>query len=158
MPQFRIDIDRLTVLLLPTFMRTAIVYALARAMVQPLSTLQGMFASHRASNLYNAGHNGQTCHLRGMLNDAFDPLLRRITIDDTERHEFMFVYHETDDKPLWAEKEPAAVLLVSERYATGEGVDFAATVPGDISIAARPQMVSMLNYYKLAGKRYTIRN
>ncbi len=150
---FQIDIDRLALLLLPTFARTPTVYVAARAMLQPIGALIDRFNKNRERNLYNIGHNGQTCHLRGLLNDVFDTAQRRITVEDTERYEFTYVYREAADRPVWLN----TVEVASEGYTTGTGTDFTVTVPQAISQSVRPQMISLINYYKVTGIRYSIK-
>jgi hypothetical protein len=150
---FQIDMDRLALLLLPTFVRTVTVYVAVRAMLQPIATLLDKFNKNRESNLYNIGHNGQECKLRAMLNDVFDPVQRRITIEDTDRYEFTFVYREAADRPVWLN----TVEVASEGYTSFIATDFTVTVPQGIPRSVRPQMISLINYYKLTGIRYSIK-
>ena len=152
MTLFQIDIDRLATLLLPTFLRTRINFAFVRAMLQPVDTALDSFNSSRTNNLYNLNHNGQVCHLRGMMNDYFDVDLRRIRIEDTVRYGWLFVYPESADRPLWLE----TVSVASDAFTSDEGADFTVIVPADISRDMKPRMISLINYYKLAGKRYAI--
>lgn len=149
---FQIDIDRLVSLLLPTFLRTRFNFVFVRAMVQPVYTILDKFRANREANLYKIGHNGQVCYLQAVLNDAFDTDLRRIRIGDTERMNWTFIYPEAADHPLWLE----TVAVASEAFTSDEGTDFAVVVPSDISQDLKPQMISLVNYYKLAGKRYSI--
>lgn len=149
---FEIDINRLVVLLLPTFLRGKELFAFARAMVQPVYSLMGWFEVNRQANLYNLKHNGQVCYLRAVLNDAFDMQLRRIRLEDSERLDWVFVYPEAADRPLWLD----TVVIASEAFTSDEGTDFTVIVPSDLSRAIIPQMISLVNYYKLAGKRYSI--
>ena len=149
---FQIDIDRLTALLLPTFLRSRFTFAWVRAMLQPVSSLLDRFNSNRSRNLYNLTHNGQVCYLRALLNDSFDVSQRRIKIDDTARYDWTWIYTEAADRPLWLGVVPVA----SEQYTGDEGTDFTVIVPAEISRDIVPQMISLVNYYKLAGKRYSI--
>ncbi|HBL74255.1 MAG TPA: hypothetical protein DD458_03410 [Prolixibacteraceae bacterium] len=121
-------------------------------MVQPLSTILDKFRANREANLYKLGHNGQVCYLQAILNDAFDTSLRRIRIGDTERMNWTFIYPDASDHPLWLE----TVQVASEAFTSDEGTDFAVVVPSEISQDLKPQMISLVNYYKLAGKRYSI--
>ena len=149
---FQIDIDRLVLLLLPTFLRTQITYLFVRAMVQPVSTLLGLFGINRSGNLYNLGHNGQVCYLRAMLNDAFDTDLRRIRIEDTERFDWTFIFTESEDRPVWLD----TIVIASEEFIGEDSTDFTVIVPAGIDQSVKPQMISLINYYKLVGKRYSI--
>jgi hypothetical protein len=155
---FQIDINRLVVLLLPTFLRTRINFAFARAMIQPVDTMMDWFNATREANLYNLKHNGQTCYLRAVLNDIFDTELRRIRIGDSERFDWTYIYPEATDRPLWLSPIDTGitVLLASEAFTSDEGTDFSVIIPPGIPKAIRPQLISVINYYKLAGKRYSI--
>jgi len=146
------DINRLVVLLIPTFLRKRFNFALVRAMVQPVSTVMSLFEANRQANLYNLNHNGQVCKLRAVLNDAFDVEQRRIRIEDSERWDWTFVYQESEDKPLWLD----TLLIASDAFTSDAGTDFTVVVPASLGEAIRPQMISLVNYYKLAGKRYSI--
>jgi hypothetical protein len=149
---FQIDIDRLVSLLLPTFLRTRIDFVFVRAMFQPVSTVLDRFNINRSGNLYNLGHNGQICYLRALLNDAFDTDLRRISVDDIERYDWVYIYPESADRPVWLD----TVVIASEDFTGDTATDFVVTVPADINQSVKPQMISLINYYKLAGKRYSI--
>lgn len=152
MTQFRIDIDRLVTLLLLPDLRVRFNFIFVRAMVQPVASLLDKFKLNRSNNLYDLEHNGQVCYLRSMLNDWFDPSERRITIEDTVRYNWTFIYPEAADQPLWLETVPVA----SEAYTSDEGVDFTVNVPAELGTGIKPRMISLINYYKLAGKRYAI--
>lgn len=149
---FEIDINRLVFLLIPTFMRSRFNYAFFRCLVQPVWTLMDWFEANRQANLYNLKHNGQVCYLRAMLNDAFDTELRRIRVEDSERWDWTFIYREEADKPLWLE----TVVIASDAFTSDMGTDFMVIVPAELGEGIRPQMISLVNYYKLAGKRYSI--
>jgi len=84
---------------------------------------------------------------------VFDTAQRRITVEDTERYEFTYVYREAADRPVWLN----TVEVASEGYTTGTGTDFTVTVPQAISQSVRPQMISLINYYKVTGIRYSIK-
>lgn len=152
MKLFQINFNNLTIQLLPTFMRQPVVMAFVRAAMQPVFTLVDRFNISRNNNIYNLQHNGQRCYLRSMLNDAFDPDQRRITIDDTIAYDWLYIYPESADQPLWLETR----LIASLQYTGIEGTDFTVFCNGACSVGSRPQMVALLNYYKLAGKRYSI--
>lgn len=149
---FLIDWDRLVLLLLPIRLRAIELFVIARAMVQPISTLYSRLMLNREGNKYKMSHNGQVCYLRKMLNDTFDTELRRITIEDTERYEWTLVYRELMDKPVLLD----TVVISSEQFTSDEGTDFTVFVPATMNRNIRAQMISLINFYKLAGKRYSI--
>jgi len=148
---FRTNWDRLVLLLLPIQLRVAVNFVLFRAMIQSIYTLNDRFLANRTDNLYKLKHNGQVCYLRAMLNDSFDITNRRIMIEDTGRNDWTFVYNEAQNKPLLLE----TVIIVSEHLTNDEGTDFTVKVPAEFS-PLQSQIISLVNYYKLAGKRYSI--
>ena len=82
------NIRRLALLLLPTFWRRPLFGAFAFALVTPVSHLHMRFIQYRQRTGYRLRHNGQVCYLRAVLNDEFDPELRRITLSDSDKADF----------------------------------------------------------------------
>ena len=83
------DFKRLAVELLPVCLRKPVMTSLLRSLMQGIVIAYMEFLSWKEERDYEIKHNGQVCHLRGMLNDAFDPIQRKITITDTEEKETM---------------------------------------------------------------------
>ena len=79
---YDVNFKRLALLLLPTFRRRPLTAAVAYAAVSPLQYLHTQFILWKQNTDYRLRHNGQVCYLRGLLNDLFDPIDRRITVTD----------------------------------------------------------------------------
>ena len=79
---FELNLRRLVILLLPTFLRKSRLVAWMQILIAPLEQLQYDFGLKRNSDLVTLTHNGQKCYLRKILNDTFDQALRRIRIED----------------------------------------------------------------------------
>jgi hypothetical protein len=124
------------------------------ALLYPLRALLKLFYTSRDADLYNLNHNGQVCYLRGMLNDVFDPILRRITISDSFRYNYVIFYPEADDKSILFE----TVLFARSEFIGTESAEFNVNVPAALNITQDEElrMKSLLNYYKLISKRYAI--
>jgi len=174
---FEVDFKRLVVLLLPTFLRKPLLFALIKALVRPVVSVHTAFMAARREALYKTNHTGQVCYLRGCLNDAFDSDLRRIYISDAESLDWCFLYKketfssEGKGKPIYlgfaSERQQkrlmfsagnAGVKILPKQGTVGAmGVDFAVMVPmamrGKID---ESRIVSLVNFYKLASKRYMI--
>ena len=60
--------------------------SLTYAAVTPLNYIHTRFLEFRKDAAYRLNHNGQVCYLRAVLNDTFDPELRRITVTDTAQN------------------------------------------------------------------------
>lgn len=173
---FNIDFKRLILSLLPTFLRKPLLYSLLKAMVQPVITVYDSFTKSRSENLYKLKITPQICYLRKMLNDSFDIDLRGIYISDGNPSNWVIAYPQarfnaTDGKqPLWAASANetqlnklifttnAGVTIVPRQGDIGaSGLDFNVMVPSRLrGIADEKRMISLVNYYKLASKRYAI--
>jgi len=173
---FNIDFKRLVLLLLPTFLRKATLYSLLKSSVQPIVSVYDNFIRNRTENLYKLRITPQVCYLRKMLNDRFDVDLRAIYITDGNPSNWIIAYpqakfNSADGKvPLWASmaNEIAGKKLIFTtdlgiRMAPRQGdigasgIDFNVMVPLRLrGIADEKRIISLVNYYKLASKRYAI--
>lgn len=178
---YDIDYKRLIVLLLPSDMRKPRLFAVIKAMIAPIVVLYDQFKVNRSLNLYKVNRTGQVCHLRGMLNDNFDPSLRRIVIADGITSDWTILYkyslfNAIDNKqPLWVGfansssvdgfgnttaifNQDNTVSLISKQGSVGTaGIDFLVMVPMALrGIVDENRIKAQVNYYKLASKRYEI--
>ena len=67
----QIDYRKLTVLLLPTFLRQPVLMAWLRAMAHPLQELHDRHQRARAQRLYELYHTSQICFIKEALNKEF---------------------------------------------------------------------------------------
>lgn len=158
---YDINIKRLALLTLPTWLRKPLVGALIYAGVLPVARLLQELRTYRADTTYRLTHNGQVCKLRGVLNDEFDPARRRIRIEDSESAA------EVEASTLWMRevgrwamiprRGSGAAIVHREGYSGTSGYDFWVTVPTDLrSDQTKTRLRAVINMYKLASKRYTI--
>ncbi len=162
MSKFDVDYKKLSTLLLPMCMRRERIMALAQTVIAGVRVLNTEFAKFRSDQEYRLTHNGQTCYLRAVLNDTFDPILRGITITENESNEDngIVLYKEETGKfhmlPNYAETGNASTLY---RYGYngvlryGFWINIPAYLDGK-DIEARVRAVA--NQYKLAGMRFGI--
>lgn len=148
---YNLNIDKLLVLLTPTFLRKPKLIAWLRTLAMPLNKLLDDFKVHRERDLYNLAHNSQVCYLRKALNDEFDPQLRRIKIEDGRQKQRQYIYPRSANKPLYLGK---IYLYQRGDYIDG-GVDFVVVLPHGLEYD-RYKLEALVNFYKLAGKRWTI--
>ena len=149
---YNFNIDKLLVLLTPTFLRKAKLIAWLRTLAMPLNKLLDDFKVHRERDLYNLTHNSQVCYLRKALNDEFDPQLRRIKIEDGTRNIRRYIYQRNVNRPLYLGR---MFLYLRGNYIDG-GVDFVVVLPRGLEYD-KYRLEALVNFYKLAGKRWTIR-
>ncbi len=145
---YNIDIKKLVVLLLPTFLRRVKMVAWLHSLVTPLLVLHNDFMRIREKHLYELNHNGQVCYLRKVLNDAFDKKQRRINITDGNKYGREYIYTRSENKPKYL----GTMYLRPRSDYADTGVDFIVEVPQEVY--NETEMRSLIDYYKLASKRY----
>lgn len=150
---FEIDFARMVIFLTPPLLRSRKMIYWLQCNAVPLAIIHSEFSSNRAANLYNLAHNGQVCFLRKALNDAFDQSLRRIYITDGNRFERQYIYTNAEQQPKYLGK---MYLRQADDYAD-TGVDFRVVVPDGFDLNGNiHQLKAMIDFYKLASKRYKI--
>lgn len=150
---FKLDVNKLVVLVLQTFCRSPRVLAFVQTLTAPIATIHQQWYVMRLDNIYKLNHNGQICYLRKALNDAFDPSLRRILITDGNRHERQYIYTNGEQQPKYL---GSTYLRQVGDYAD-TGADFRVVVPQGFDLANNIyQFRALVDFYKLAGKRYLI--
>lgn len=178
---FEIDFDRLMLLLLPTALRKPRLFALLQVMVVSLRALYNTFIANRDRNIAIVNVTPQVCYLRGVLNDTFDPdtdseQRRRITIGDGTTSDWVILYNNTlfnnigGKQPVWLSKATStstsemgaityslgsAKLFAKQDSILSEGFDFVVTVPDGI-LYDMARLRAIVDFYKLAGKRYDV--
>lgn len=159
MSKYDVNIKRLGLLLLPTFLRRPLMTSLLYAVLTPLNYLHMRFMLFRQNAAYRLGHNGQVCYLRAVLNDTFDPELRRITVTDTALNSGMlFAYVREADRSLLVPLRNSGRMTLVDRRGFGgiSGFDFVINVPLALRGSGEARLMTMANTYKLASKRFAI--
>jgi hypothetical protein len=182
MSQFKIDYSRLTLLLVPSFLRSSRILLLLRAAIQGVDSAYGKFTTNRSDNLFRLSNNSQVCYLEHVLNEKYDKTNRKIYIDDYSAYGTLsYIYteipeHQDDHMYVYSEKSPSlssTPILCSEvALATGVttfNVMIAQTssdiqpvydyVNGTINTSTKPayrRFCALINTYKLAGKKYKV--
>lgn len=156
---YDVNMKRLALLALPTWLRRPVAGALVYAGVSPLGRMLRELRTFRGTTQYRLWHNGQVCKLRGVLNDEFDPEERRIAIEDNEsqgiREASTVWRRETGRWVMLPLRGAGAACIHREGFAGTGGYDFWVTVPEELR-TAETRLRAMVNMYKLAGKRYAI--
>jgi hypothetical protein len=153
----QVDFRKLIIWLLPVNLRTGRHVAWLLALLSPLQTRYTLFNARRAASIYMLGITPQVCCLEKMLNDRYDPDLRRINIADNSRMQRVYLYLEDEQKPLYiplASEDPTVYLGTMAEMEAREA-DFVVNVPYAVAYN-EPEMRGLLDTYKLAGKMYDI--
>lgn len=158
---YDVNIKRLALLTLPTWLRRPLAGALIYAGVSPLGRLLQELRAYRSATSYRLRHNGQVCKLRGVLNDEFDPALRRIEIEDSDsagnREAAAVWLRELGRWVMVPQRGVGAASIHREGFNGTSGYDFWVTVPEELRTAeTETRLRAIVNMYKLAGKRYAI--
>jgi hypothetical protein len=156
---YKIDFDKLILLLLPTFLRKPKLFGYLKALVSPLAgsneSIYERWSKMRDNNLKTLSYNSQRCYMRGVLNDRYDPdpiTGRRITISNTGNKTQDYIYTEAENLPVYL----GTMFLETEFNYAGSTVDFIVNVPQSILNTRINEIVATIEFYVLAGKSYQI--
>jgi hypothetical protein len=149
---YKVDFDRLILLLLPTFLRKPVLFAYVKALIAPIAALHYKWSRMRDENIRKMSYNSQRCYLRGALNDNYDPDLRRITLQRTLRLEQNYIYTPAENRKIYL----GIMWLQPEFNYSNSNVDFLVNVPREIMNVKLNEIRATLDLYVLAGKQYQI--
>lgn len=157
MAQYDIDYKKLALLLMPVRLRRPRLASLVYVTVSQVQRTARLFGSFRADTDYRLAHNGQICRLRAVLNDKYDPVRRRILIEDIASLPESLLHLRSSGLFLVAPSRPGAITLSRRGFGSFSTYDFTVVLPaamrGDIN---EDQLRAVVDTYRLAGKRYTL--
>ncbi|MDX2304600.1 MAG: hypothetical protein NW226_17460 [Microscillaceae bacterium] len=160
---FNWNIDLTILWMMPPETKIAVHYAWIKALLNPVKSNYSDFLLYRRAEIYDAYITGQTFQLRRLLNDSFDPDLKRIVIihsfdddltlyldEENQPNEDIFLYLDQENQPaahitLYLDGEPAGVLPV----------DFRIVAPLSLQ-AMENEIFSLVSTKALASKTYDI--
>lgn len=149
---FDINFKKMGIGFLPIDLRQPKNIAYVLALLEPVEWLYYKWLQKRDFDWYRLKNTGQVCKLRKVLNDNLDPSLRRIYIAQGTAFPRKYIYTKAENKPKYL----GTYFIKSQDEYENTGVDFIVFVPTEIKTASIDQLKYLLNYYKLAGKRYKI--
>ncbi len=159
--KYDLDIKRLAVMLLPSVLRLPLHVGFALAIITPLSYIYKLFTGFRNDTIYRLTHDGQVCYLRAVANDLFDPDQRRITITDAATSSGgVILYKRALDRAVLLPMRASGTAVILNRRGFGgvNGYDFYVNIPLALyETIDLNQLTAVINTYKLASKRFTIR-
>ena len=147
-----INFNQFIQILLPTFLRKPKLLAFLNSIVKPLDSLY-------KETLNKMQHTCQVIYLEKMLNEYFEvPNYNPIYHDSTK-----IIYIEDAPIPptkyIYLDQEipPNNYLYLGTHYLTGDidHIDFIVYIPSNY-VFEEDKLRAIINYYKLAGKKYTI--
>lgn len=159
---YNVNYPRYVTSLVPVPKREPITLAWLKCAVKPLIELQATFRAFRDSTAYKLAHTGQVCYLQAVLNDEFDPNLRRIRIGNVGYLEPVWFAHPEEHEEVWHDdQEP---VWYDDTSSFINNVDFYVLVPVALQpttpagvLAFETRMTAFINYYKLYSKNFLIK-
>lgn len=161
---YNINWNSIVALLLPTFLRGERMVAWLNSLLHPVQELHGLFLAFRLDSIYKVEHTPQVYSIEKVLNEAFDPLERRIYIEDGVYSEQLFIFSPPEQLPVhvFDPAEEQAVYVFAPNDSANVSVDFVVHLPVVfqplfvIGSNIRNRLESLINYYRLPDKTYQI--
>lgn len=150
---YNIDFVKLAKERLATFLRKPIALVFVEMLGSEIGNVHYSWLQKRIRDWYKIEHTGQVCSLRKVLNDALDPIERRIYIDEGNAFPRKYIYTRAENKPVFLGK----MFIYQNSEYLNTGADFIVFAPSAIVSAQLNEMNALLKFYKLASKRYQIR-
>lgn len=160
MSRFDVSYPKLAQLLLPMCLRGKSMTALTKVLVSPIGLLHGELMKFRMNTRHRLVHNGQTCYLRGMLNDTFDPVERGIIITEDGSDEGMGIMLHERETGLFLNltmRERGCAEAFRRGFNGANRVGFWINIPVRLKELINEGAVrAVVNQFKLASIRYGI--
>ncbi|MDR2147711.1 MAG: hypothetical protein LBE91_14755 [Tannerella sp.] len=158
---YKFNAEHFGILLTPVRLRRPLFLALLGAMMKPVDGFRASFAAY-VDNV--VGENkGQVCQLERVLNDRFDPVQRRIYIENTDMPiNTALLWRTAMDMPWYlprADNPAEPVRLYRNGKMGDDGFDFYVVIPFPFVFGERDEIdfKNILNGNKIASKRYRLR-
>lgn len=158
-----IDLFYLAYITLPPILRIEPWLSFLTVFMSQLNTVQMGFNDYFESVKYELQFNGQVIYLEHLLNDRFDPELRRIYINSEEQLQKVFIHNILESIPLEEENyiynqtdiEDATDTHLYNEVEYSLDNDFTIFLPEGL-IYNELELRSVVDSYKLAAKRYNL--
>lgn len=151
------DINWLQVLsdALPTFLRKPLILAILLAVASPLRTLYYRFLKGADSDIHHLQHNGQVCHILGMLEERYPSALGlRYRIEDIiQAGRIVDTFSEQRPRVPIAHAERFRVLDVIQEGDAPDTTAFRVFVPRDVYDKHLSDVRYLVDKYKLPTRR-----
>lgn len=158
-----IDYNKLLRWVLPVKLRQARRVAWLTALSAPIrNRLYPAFKTWEAKCWYDLKYqSGQVAYLEFVLNERFDPALKRIYIGPGQNIDnWVYIYLDSEDQPVWlyTDIEAQSIWLYTDEElngVNGGGYDFTINVPVGLP-NEEATLRAVTDRYKRDGKRYVI--
>lgn len=158
---FDIDYTKLIRLLLPfNFRKFPNLLALLDASVNSIKNLYIDFILFRNNKKQDMQYSSQTCYMRGMLNDFYDPDQRRIKIKNSARREYLMIYQEQENLPVMINQiESGAPTMLAREDIINYNNFFDVYLPDDFFLNEQliNQIKASIEKYRLATRYFNLK-
>lgn len=159
MSKYDINYGKLATLLMPMCLRGGKLQAIASVLMSPLANVKNELIAFRDEKHYRMTHNAQTCYLRAVINDKFDPDERGIYITEDGDDKNGIILHERNKRLFTRikKREDGVTQLFRRGYGGVGNVNFWINIPARLKDTINSDAVhAVVNIYKLASMRYGI--
>lgn len=156
---YKIDMNKLAVLILPPILRRKVIYALLKVIVTPFSYLITLLNAYRQDAATQQSVNGQVIYIEKALNDYFllpekEIYVTEINIDNIAPDVFLYDGDEGDFDTFFFDGDTA-----NETYLPDGDVNaslaYYVNVPSYLKIY-EVEIKNLVEFYKPAGRKYII--
>jgi hypothetical protein len=154
---FELNIRKLFINLLPTFLRKPGIISVVSAVATGMQHLYTRITTNRNANLYKLNHTPQVASLEHLLNDRYDSRHRRIYITDGDYRQQILLYRKVElrDIPLYRSEEQNDIPLYLSEEAGFIDESFIVHIPVELDILEAEIRV-MVDFFKLVGRKFKI--
>jgi hypothetical protein len=154
---FNVDYKKLEMWLTPFDLRKSKLTAFLDALVSGVRHCYKDFRKYRKYIDYWLGITTQVCFMEKALNDKYDPLQRRIRIDDPFERLATPFFLKIENKPVtvYTKAEDNPLVLFTKKETSLFTVDFIVIVPLDL-VFDETEMTAFVIYIKLVTRTFQI--
>lgn len=153
----QINFRRFIVNMLPVKLRTISLYALIYSLFNGIVDIYNRLTAYSDTISYKLKHTSQVWSIQKVLNDEFDPSARRIRVTDSGDAEVILLNMDADQMPVLLDSDGYdPILLHADSNYFASGFDFIVDVPFTIDQGQIYRLRTLVDYYRLAGKRYDV--
>lgn len=150
---FDIDLDALVIQLMPIKLRTTIHNAWLRFLIWQFKQQLNALKTYRADTIYKLTHSTLVGSIEQVLNDGFDKVDRRIRIKDGVKINALYIYTQTENKPVYLPKTIYTAAELAEIYS-----DFIVSIPMALGLTTPDidRLKYLTRYYCADDKTFKI--
>ena len=155
---YEFDHVKLATQLLPSFMRKPRMVAFVASLIKPLSDIYVLFNSERARLNVEVNYNSQELLFGFVLNNLFDNVLRRITVEtNTAVGVYISAYLQAESQPRTAAYvQGEGDKIIVGTYQEAIVTDFFVKVPAALLAAKTVPITRIIKKYKITGKTFEL--